>query len=89
MPISGVSNDGASCYHSSVSKTNSEQNSFSLNESEQKVQETESEEKKFPKNTLAELFEATGEVSCVNDNDSRPGRQVMWSKILSSDTRHI
>ena len=27
----------------------------------------------------------TGEVTCVNDNDSRSGRQVMWSKILSSE----
>lgn len=210
MSISGVSNDSASYYHSSVSKTDTEQTTFSLDESEEKVQKAESEEKKFPGNTLAELFEAlsngkvkansipvvnqivsaknpedgkiyltcftdqkitciapdgsgkkvwemeitpdqadkvkdffaqytpskwakeyysgeelgqatmesfwhellektetekvtdigvaslpngvsfyfnndTGEVSCVNDNDSRPGRQVMWSKILSSE----
>ena len=27
----------------------------------------------------------TGEVSCVNDNDSRPGRQILWSKTLSPE----
>lgn len=27
----------------------------------------------------------TGEVSCVNDNDSRPGRQILWSKTLSHE----
>ena len=58
MSISGVRNDGADYYRSSVSRTSSEQNTFSLNESEGKVQETESEEKKFPGSTLSELFEA-------------------------------
>lgn len=58
MSISGVSNDGTSYYHSSVSKTDTEQTTFSLDESEEKVQKSESEEKKFPGNTLAELFEA-------------------------------
>ena len=27
----------------------------------------------------------TGEVSCISDNDSRPGRQVLWSKTLSPE----
>lgn len=27
--------------------------------------------------------EDTGEVSCVNDSDTRPGRHVLWSKTLS------
>ena len=58
MSISGVSNEGVSYYHSSVSKTDTEQPAFSLDESEEKVQETESEEKKFPGSTLSELFEA-------------------------------
>ena len=150
MSISGVSNDGIRCYHSSVSKTDAEQTTFSLDGSEEKVQEIGVKEKKFPGNTLAELFETlssgrvradsipvvdqiisaknpedaevreagqlpsaedvtetekvtdigvvslsngvsfyfnddTGEVTCINDNDSRPGRQVMWSKVLSSE----
>lgn len=29
--------------------------------------------------------EQTGEVSCVNDNDPTPGRQVLWSKQLSGE----
>lgn len=29
--------------------------------------------------------EDTGEVSCVNDKDDRPGRQVLWSKNLTSE----
>ena len=58
MSISGVRNDGVDYYRSSVSRTSSEQNTFSLDESEEKVQETESEQKKFPGSTLSELFEA-------------------------------
>ena len=41
-----------------MTKTGTEQATFSLDESEEKVQEAESEEKKFPGNTLSELFEA-------------------------------
>lgn len=29
--------------------------------------------------------EDTGEVSCVNDRDSRPGKQILWNKILSPE----
>lgn len=31
--------------------------------------------------------EDTGEVSCINDRDSRPGRHALWSKILSPEER--
>lgn len=58
MSISGVSNESVNYYHSSVTKTGTEQATFSLDESEEKVQEAESEEKKFPGSTLSELFEA-------------------------------
>ena len=58
MSISGVSNEGVSYYHSSVSKADTEKTTFSLNESEEKEQEIESKEKKFPGKTFAELFEA-------------------------------
>lgn len=27
----------------------------------------------------------TGEVSCINDADPRPGRQALWSKVLSKE----
>lgn len=31
--------------------------------------------------------EDTGEVSCIDDRDSRPGRHALWSKILSPEER--
>ena len=31
--------------------------------------------------------EDTGEVSCVNDRDSRPGRHALWSKTISLEDR--
>lgn len=64
----------------------------STSETEPSVQ-SESESEKVTEISVASLSNGisfyfnddTGEVSCVDDTDKRPGRQVLWSKTLSKE----
>ena len=84
IPETGQDKDGEDATETSREARGAEKLPAAENETEtEKV--TDIGVVSLPNGTSFYFNEDTGEVSCVNDNDSRPGRQVLWSKTLSPE----